>query len=99
MRSVRRILPEIDLQVDYVPPDVLNRLEVARDDFLQAYRELEPSTLREVLIERPNVRWDDIGGLDEAEQEIPETIEWPFSMKKLFPHFHYRPPRRRNPLG
>src|SRR5436309_8103302 len=63
MRSLRRILPEIDIQVDYVPPDVLNRLEVTRDDFLQAYREMEPSTLREVLIERPNVHWDDIGGL------------------------------------
>src|SRR6266699_1644843 len=93
MRSLRRILPEIDIQVDYVPPDVLNRLEVTRDDFLQAYREMEPSTLREVLIERPNVHWDDIGGLDEAKQEMRESIEWPLKMNKLFAHFDARPPR------
>jgi len=93
MRSLRRILPEIDIQVDYVPPDVLNRLEVTRDDFLQAYRELEPSTMREVLIEKPNVRWDDIGGLDEAKQELRESIEWPLKMNKLFAHFDARPPR------
>jgi transitional endoplasmic reticulum ATPase len=93
MRSLRRILPEIDIQVDYLPPDVLNRLEVTRDDFLQAYREMEPSTLREVLIERPNVRWDDIGGLDEAKQEMRESIEWPLKMNKIFAHFDARPPR------
>src|SRR5207249_2633550 len=93
MRSLRRILPEIDIQVDYVPPDVLNRLEVTRDDFLQAYREMEPSTLREVLIERPNVHWDDIGGLDESKQEMRESIEWPLKMNKLFAHFDARPPR------
>src|SRR3989454_243475 len=93
MRSLRRILPEIDLQVDNVPPEVLNRLEVTRDDFLQAYREMEPSTMREVLIEKPNVRWGDIGGLDEAKQEMRESIEWPLKMNKLFAHFDARPPR------
>src|SRR6266702_4099226 len=92
MRSLRRILPEIDLQVDNVPPEVLNRLEVTRDDFLQAYREMEPSTMREVLIEKPNVRWGDIGGLDEAKQELRESIEWPLTMNKLFAHFDARPP-------
>src|SRR5256885_1607109 len=84
---------EVTGEVDYVPPDVLNRLEVTRDDFLQAYREMEPSTLREVLIERPNVHWDDIGGLDEAKQEMRESIEWPLKMNKLFAHFDARPPR------
>src|SRR5207247_2593290 len=68
MRSLRRILPDIDLQADVIPPEILNRLTVTRDDFLQAYREMEPSTLREVLIEKPNVHWEDIGGLDEAKQ-------------------------------
>src|SRR6266550_134929 len=56
-------------------------------------REMEPSTLREVLIERPNVHWDDIGGLDEAKQEMRESIEWPLKMNKLFAHFDARPPR------
>src|SRR3989441_2373588 len=71
MRSLRRILPDIDLQADVIPPEILNRLTVTRDDFLQAYREMEPSTLREVLIEKPNVRWEDIGGLDEANAITP----------------------------
>lgn len=93
MRSLRRILPEIDIQVENLPPDVLNRLEVTREDFLQAYRELEPSTLREVLIEKPNVHWDDIGGLEEAKQELRESIEWPLKMNKLFAHFDAKPPR------
>src|SRR5437773_708446 len=56
-------------------------------------RELEPSTMREVLIEKPNVRWEDIGGLDEAKQELRESIEWPLKMNKLFAHFDARPPR------
>ncbi len=93
MRSLRRILPDIDLQLDLIPPEVLNRLEVTREDFLQAFREMEPSTMREVLIEQPNVHWDDIGGLDDAKQELKESIEWPIKMNKLFVHFDARPPR------
>ena len=93
IRSLRRILPEIDLEVDNVPPEVLNRLEVTRDDFLQAYREMEPATLREVLIEQPNVRWGDIGGLEEAKQQLRESIEWPLKMNQLFAHVDARPPR------
>src|SRR3989475_101711 len=75
MRSLRRILPDIDLQADVIPPEVLNRLTVTRDDFLQAYREMEPSTLREGLIEKSNVKWDDIGGPDDANSERRETSE------------------------
>ncbi len=93
MRSLRRILPDIDLQLDLIPPEVLNRLEVTREDFLQAFREMEPSTMREVLIEQPTVHWDDIGGLDDAKQELKESIEWPIKMNKLFVHFDARPPR------
>ncbi|MGQ0796791.1 MAG: CDC48 family AAA ATPase [Methanobacteriota archaeon] len=93
IRSLRRILPEIDLEVDNVPPEVLNRLEVTRDDFLEAYREMEPATMREVLIEQPNVRWSDIGGLEEAKQQLRESIEWPLKMNALFAHVDARPPR------
>src|SRR5438445_581306 len=93
MRSLRRILPDIDLQADVIPPEVLNKLTVTRDDFLQAYREMEPSTMREVLIEKPNVKWDDIGGIEEAKQELRESIEWPLTMNRLFAHFDARPPR------
>src|SRR2546425_3078187 len=73
MRSLRRILPDIDLQADVIPPEILNRLTGTRDDFLEAYRETEPSTLREVLIEKPNVRWEDIGGLAQGEQGIAQS--------------------------
>jgi transitional endoplasmic reticulum ATPase len=93
MRSLRRILPDIDLQVDFIPAEVLNKLEVTREDFLQAFREMEPSTMREVLIEKPNVHWDDVGGLEEAKQELKESIEWPIRMNKVFAHFDARPPR------
>jgi len=93
MRSLRRILPDIDLRVDEIPSEVLNRLEVTREDFLQAYREMEPSSLREVLIERPNVRWEDVGGLETAKQELRESIEWPLKMNRLFAHLDAKPPK------
>src|SRR3972149_1960013 len=80
MGSLRRILPDIDLQVDLIPPEILGKIQVVREDFLQAYREMEPATMREVLIERPDVHWDDIGGLEEAKQELRESIEWPLKM-------------------
>src|SRR2546422_1587724 len=93
MRSLRRILPDIDLQADVIPPEILNRLTVTKDNFLEAYREMEPSTLREVLIEKPNVKWEDIGGLDEAQQELRESTERPVLMDKVFAPFDARPPR------
>jgi transitional endoplasmic reticulum ATPase len=93
MRALRRVLPDIDLEVEAIPLDVLNRLIVTRDDFLQAYREMEPSTLREVLIEKPNVRWDDIGGLDDVKQSLRETVEWPMKYGPLFAHVGAKPPK------
>ena len=84
MRSLRRALPDIDLEVDEIPMEVLRRLEVTRDDFLSAFREMEPSTMREVIIERPNVRWADIGGLDGPKQELREAVEWPLKYARLF---------------
>ena len=84
MRALRRTLPDIDLEVDEIPIEVLRKLEVTREDFLRAFREMEPSTLREVLIERPDVRWSDIGGLEPAKQELREAVEWPLKHAKLF---------------
>jgi transitional endoplasmic reticulum ATPase len=93
IRSLRRILPDIDLQVDEIPAEVLNRLEVSRDDFLQAFREMEPSTMREVLIEKPNTRWTDIGGLEQAKQELRESVEWPLKIGGLYAHLDAKPPK------
>ena len=93
LRSLRRVLPDIDLEIEEIPVEMLNRLTVTRDDFLQAYREMEPSTMREVLIEKPNVHWDDIGGLDEVKQSLRETVEWPLTYGPLFQHVGARPPK------
>src|SRR5512136_1442159 len=93
MRSLRRILPELDLEADSIPIEVLNSLEVRMDDFLSAYREMQPSTLREVLIEAPNVHWEDIGGLQSVKQELQETIEWPLKYSKIYSHMKATPPK------
>src|SRR2546430_1646702 len=86
------IAPKRDEVTGEVERRVVAQL-LALMDGLEAYREMEPSTLREVLIEKPNVKWEDIGGLDEAKQELRESIEWPLRMNKMFAHFDARPPR------
>jgi transitional endoplasmic reticulum ATPase len=93
MRALRRILPRINVEEDELPPEVLNNLIVLRDDFKDALRELEPSALREVIIESPNVRWTEIGGLEAAKQELRETIEWPLKYPKLFEHMNGQTPK------
>src|SRR3989441_3087297 len=94
MRALRRTLPDIDLEVDEIPIEVLRKLEVTREDFLRAFREMEPSTLREVLIERPDVRWSDIGGLEPAKQELREAREWPLKHAKLVEQAGAQGPQR-----
>jgi transitional endoplasmic reticulum ATPase len=93
MRALRRILPNIDLEAETIPADILNSLKVTMDDFMNAYRELQPSTLREVLLETPNVKWEDVGGLEEAKQELMESIEWPLRYGDLFKHMNALPPK------
>ena len=84
MKALRRILPEIDFKVDYIPPEVLNKLVVTMTHFMEALKFVEPSAMREVLIEIPNVEWDDIGGLEEAKQALKEAIEWPLKYPEVF---------------
>ncbi len=93
MRALRRILPDLDLEMEEIPVEVLNRLVVTRQDFLQAFREMEPSTMREVFVENPNVHWHDIGGLAEAKQELQEAVEWPLKYGKLFTQMDAKPPK------
>src|SRR5512136_2120512 len=88
MRAIRRVLPEIDLEVESIPVETLNKIEVNNDDFLAALREMEPSAMREVMVESPNVKWDDIGGLAEVKQELIESVEWPLTYAKLFLHMN-----------
>jgi transitional endoplasmic reticulum ATPase len=93
MRSLRRILPELDLEVEAIPGEVLNKIEVNNDDFLDALKDLEPSALREVMVESPNVKWEEIGGLEEVKQQLVESVEWPLTYAKLFQHMDARPPK------
>jgi len=91
LRSLRRILPHIDLEADEVPSDVLSNLRVTMQDFTDALKEIEPSAMREVMIETPNVHWEDIGGLEEVKRELNMSIEWPLKFPELFTHLSIKP--------
>jgi transitional endoplasmic reticulum ATPase len=93
MRALRRIVPELDLDVESIPVEILNKIMVVNEDFVDALRELEPSAMREVLVESPNVHWDDIGGLKDVKQELMESVEWPLAYAKLFSHMAAIPPK------
>lgn len=93
MKALRRVLPEIDFEIDYIPIEVLNKLVVTMNDFLDALRFVEPSAMREVLIQTPNVKWNAIGGLEEAKQALKEAIEWPLKYPKLFEEAGAKPPK------
>jgi len=93
MKALRRVLPEIDFEADYVPVEVLNKLVVTMEDFLDALRFVEPSAMREVLIETPNVTWNDVGGLEEMKQALKEAIEWPLKYPDIFDEAGAKPPK------
>lgn len=92
MSALRRYLPEIDLEKP-IPVEVLEKMEVTMDDFKNAHRGIEPSALREFLIEIPKVSWDDIGGLEEAKQQLREAVEWPLTKPDAFKRMGITPPR------
>ncbi len=92
MRALRRILPKIDLDVENIPAEVLEQIEVKYKDFEDAFMEAEPSAMREVLVEVPDVRWSDIGGLEDSKQELTEAVEWPLKYPDLFSHMDANPP-------
>jgi len=93
MRALRRILPEIDFEKDTVPAEVLNKITVTMEDFMDALKDVEPSAMREVLLEIPEVKWDDIGGLKDVKLELQEAVEWPLKYPELFKHMDAKPPK------
>jgi transitional endoplasmic reticulum ATPase len=93
MRSLRRILPEIDLQQAKIPVEVLNKIKVTKHDFDEALKDVQPSAMREVLVQRPNVTWDEIGGLQSIKEELAEAIEWPLKHAELFTEADVKPPK------
>ena len=84
MQSLRRVLPEMDLEDEEIPLDVLQKIDVRNADFLNALKTVEPSALREVFVEDPNVTWEDIGGLNEVKKEMRQAVEWPLKYKGLY---------------
>ena len=93
MRALRRILPEIDFEMESIPAEILDKIQVTYQDFEEAFREIEPSAMREVLVEVPNVKWDDIGGLEDVKQELREAVEWPLKYPEVFAHMNAQPPK------
>lgn len=92
METLRRLLPQISLDGNSeIPPEVLDNLRVTRDDFMAALKRVQPSALREIMIEAPNVEWDDIGGLEGAKRELREGIELPLKHPDAFLRLGIRP--------
>ncbi len=83
MFALRRILPKIDLD-EPIPSNIIQELKIQNQDFVQAINLVEPSAMREVMVEIPNVAWDDVGGLDVVKQELKEAVEWPLKYPKLY---------------
>ena len=93
MRALRRVLPEIDLSSESVPGDILRKIIVTMQDFIEVINEMEPSAMREVFVEVPDVKWDDIGGLFPIKQELQETVEWPLKYQEIFTYADATPPK------
>lgn len=93
MLTLRRIMPDIDLSAEHFSYELLSNLEVRMDDFLEALREVEPSAIREVFIEVPDVTWDDVGGLSPVKERLRECVEWPLKYSELFAQVRIAPPK------
>ena len=94
MNAIRRVLPEIEMYSGKkLPSEILEKLVVTEEDFKEALKLVPPSALREVLIEVPKVRWEDIGGLDEAKQELKEIVEWPLKYRSIYKKLGIEPPK------
>lgn len=93
MTTLRKIFPTFDFHLEEMSYDILSRLEVTMDDFIEALKDVEPSALREVFIEVPDVRWSDIGDLDEIKQVLTEAVEWPLKHSEIFKYAGTRPPK------
>jgi len=93
LHALRRILPDIDFSADSIPAEILNKIIVDMNDFQESLKEIEPSAMREVLVEVPNVKWTDIGGLAEVKEELQEAIEWPLKYPEIFAYMNTAPPK------
>ena len=94
MIVLRRILPELRLQEEQpIPKEILEKLRITQKDFKESLKVVRPSALREVLVEIPNVKWEDIGGLGNVKQELIEAVEWPLNRPEAFIRLGVKPPK------
>lgn len=92
MKALRRYLPDINIEEERIPPQILEKMEVTMEDFQAAYREITPTAMREVFIEVPTVRWEDVGGLEEVKEALIEVVEWPIKRPEVFTRMGIQPP-------
>jgi transitional endoplasmic reticulum ATPase len=93
MKALRRYLPQINLEEERIPPSVLDKMQVTMEDFINAYKEITPTAMREVYIEVPTVHWDDIGGLEEVKKDLKEAVEWPLKNPEIFNRLGIKAPK------
>jgi len=93
MRSLRRILPDLDLEAEKIPAEILQKIIITDNDFKDALKEVRPSALREVLVQVPNVTWDQVGGLESLKEELYEAVEWPLKHRDAFEHTDVAAPK------
>ncbi len=93
MKCLRRLLPELNLEEEKIPPETLDKLIVNSEDFTKALVEVTPSGMREVFIENPDVKWEQVGGLAEVKRELMEAVEWPMKYPALYDKLGHKMPR------
>ena len=93
MKALRRYMPEINLEEGTIPPSILEKMVVNMDDFMNAYREVTPTAMREVYVEVPTIHWNDVGGLENVKIELVEAVEWPIKRPEVFKRMGIRPPK------
>ena len=93
MKTLRRLLPELNLQEERLSPELLDKLIVTGGDFENALKEIVPSAMREVYLETPDVKWSEIGGLEDVKRELQEAVEWPLKFSDLYKAIGYSMPK------
>lgn len=93
MKALHKYLPEINLEEERIPPSVLEKMEVRMDDFMNAFKEITPTAMREIAVEVPVVHWDEVGGLEEVKEKLKEAVEWPLKNPEIFTRMGIRPPK------
>ena len=93
MKALLRYLPEINLKEERIPPCLLEKMEVRIDDFMNAFKDITPTAMREIAVEVPVVHWDEVGGLEEVKEKLKEAVEWPLKNPEFFKRLGIQPPK------